>query len=159
VGILFLTKTSFASGLSINYRFAQLFWSCSIVTFSTPPSSPMAWSRLIRFLDDEHNITYGEPCIGSVAEFEENLENGNLFAAELVGSEVFALSSTGRQVHVQRILGILTADDASIIRCIGLNYMKHSEFHNFQKLSPRLLIRWSQLLKVVVHHLLIRLWS
>jgi hypothetical protein len=119
----------------------------------------MAWSRLIRFLDDEHNITYGEPCIASVAELEENLENGNLFASELVGSEVFALSATGRQVHVQRLLGILTANDVPIIRCIGLNYMKHSEFRNFQKPSSRSLMRWSQLLKEVVNHLLIRLCS
>jgi hypothetical protein len=58
----------------------------------------MAWSRLVRFLDDEHKITYGEPCIGSVAELEEKLENEDLFASELVGSEVFALSATARQV-------------------------------------------------------------
>ena len=94
----------------------------------------MAWSRLIRFLDDEHKITYGEPCITSVAEFEEKLENKDLFASELVGSDVFALSATGRQVHVQRILGSLTVDDVPIIRCIGLNYMKHSEFDRCQKL-------------------------
>jgi hypothetical protein len=94
----------------------------------------MAWSRLIRFLDDEDKITYGEPCIASVAELEEKLENEELFASELVGSEVFALSATGRQVHVQRILGTLTADDVPIIRCIGLNYMKHSEFDRCQKL-------------------------
>jgi hypothetical protein len=94
----------------------------------------MAWSRLIRFLDDEHKITYGEPCITSVAEFEEKLENKDLFASELVGSDVFALSATGRQVHVQRILGSLTVDDVPIIRCIGLNYMKHSESYNRQKL-------------------------
>jgi len=69
----------------------------------------MAWSRLIRFLDDEHKIAYEEPCIASVAELEEKLENEDLFASELVGSEVFALSVTGRQVHVQRVLLHITA--------------------------------------------------
>lgn len=94
----------------------------------------MAWSRLIRFLNDEHEIVYGEPCIASIAELEEKLGSGDLFASELVGSDVFALSATGRQVHVERILGPLTADDVPIIRCIGLNYMKHSECYNCQKL-------------------------
>jgi hypothetical protein len=93
----------------------------------------MAWSRLIRFLDDENKITYGEPCIASVAELEEKLENGDLFASVLVGSGPFALSATGKQLHVQRIVGTLTAKEVPIIRCIGLNYMKHSKFHDNQK--------------------------
>jgi len=101
----------------------------------------MAWSRLIRFLDEEHNITYGEPCITSIVEFEEKLESQALFASELVGSDVFALTASGRQVHVQRILGPLIADNVPIIRCIGLNYMKHSEFSDCQKGSSVSLTR------------------
>jgi 2-keto-4-pentenoate hydratase/2-oxohepta-3-ene-1,7-dioic acid hydratase in catechol pathway len=97
------------------------------VTLSASTFVLMAWSRLIRFVDDDNKITYGEPCFDSVSELEEKLESKDLFASELVGSDVFALSATGRQLHVQQILGPLTADDVPIIRCIGLNYMKHSE--------------------------------
>jgi hypothetical protein len=96
----------------------------------------MSWSRLIRFLDDENKITYGEPCIASVAELEEKLENGDLFASVLVGSNLSALRANGKQLHVQRILGPLTAKDVPIIRCIGLNYMKHSKSHDSQKPVP-----------------------
>lgn len=87
----------------------------------------MAWSRLIRFVADEDNVSFGEPCIERAAELVEKLELGQLHAAELVGDNPFALSATGKQLHVKRLLGILTPADVPIIRCIGLNYMKHSK--------------------------------
>jgi len=88
----------------------------------------MAWSRLIRFLDDEDKIIFGEPEIKTAADLLEKYQGKALYASELEGNSPFALSPTGRKVHVKRLLEVLTPADVPIVRCIGLNYMKHSTF-------------------------------
>ncbi|KAI9879910.1 MAG: hypothetical protein M1830_006577 [Pleopsidium flavum] len=85
----------------------------------------MAWSRLIRFLDDEDNVRFGEPIIEKAAELVKKLEQRQLHAMQLVGDNPFALSASGEQLHVKRLLGVLTPADVPIIRCIGLTYIKH----------------------------------
>jgi hypothetical protein len=88
----------------------------------------MAWSRLIRFLGDEDKIIFGEPEIGAATDLLEKYQGKVLYASELEGSSPFALSPTGRKVHVKRLLEVLTPADVPVVRCIGLNYMKHSTF-------------------------------
>lgn len=88
----------------------------------------MAWSRLIRFLDDEDKMVFGEPEIKTEAELIEKYQGKALYASEFEGNSPFALSPTGRKVLVKRLLEVLTPADVPIIRCIGLNYTKHSTF-------------------------------
>jgi hypothetical protein len=89
----------------------------------------MAWSRIIRFLNDEDKIVFGEPDIKTTTELVEKCQAKTLYASELEGNSPFALSPTGRNVHVQQLLEVLTPADVPIVRCIGLNYMKHSTFY------------------------------
>lgn len=86
----------------------------------------MAWSRLIRFLTDEDKEVFGEPDIQSAEELLVKLQNKELYATEFAGSELFDLSRSKKGVHVKQLLEILRPADVPIIRCIGLNYMKHS---------------------------------
>lgn len=94
----------------------------------------MAWSRLIRFLDDEDNITFGEPEIKTAAELLEKYQQKALYATVFAGNSPFALSAIGRKVPVKRLLEVLAPADVPIVRCIGLNYMKHSMYQNQQLL-------------------------
>jgi hypothetical protein len=103
-----------------------------IVIYSQTASNyllKMAWSRIIRFLNDEDRIVFGEPEIKTVTELVEKCQAKTLYASELEGNSPFALSPTGRKVRVQRLLEVLTPADVPIVRCIGLNYMKHSTFY------------------------------
>lgn len=52
--------------------------------------------------------------------------DGKLYAKELVGDDPFSLTAGSNRLHVKELLGILTPSDVPIIRCVGLNYMKHS---------------------------------
>lgn len=88
----------------------------------------MAWSRIIRFVNDEGKVVFGEPEIKTATELVEKCQAKALFASEFEGNSPFALSPTGRKVRVQRLLEVLTPADVPIVRCIGLNYMKHSGF-------------------------------
>lgn len=67
-------------------------------------------------------------------------QQNDLYAIELVGSDVFSLSSTGRKLPVKRLLGVLTLSDVHVVKCVGLSYMKHSKHHNCQLGRERLLI-------------------
>ncbi|KAM0418495.1 hypothetical protein ACHAPD_004854 [Fusarium lateritium] len=85
----------------------------------------MAWSRLIRFLDDQDQIHLGDAVAESAQDLTNLLEAGNLIANELVGTELFDTKPTGKTVKVKKLLGPLTPRDVPIIRCVGLNYAKH----------------------------------
>jgi len=86
----------------------------------------MSWQRLIRFQDEQGATRFGEPLIQNGEELMELFEKGELHATALEGIDPFALKTRGSKVHVKKILGILTPEDVPSIRCIGLNYMKHS---------------------------------
>jgi hypothetical protein len=89
----------------------------------------MTFSRLIRFEDVEGNKHFGEPHIKNADDLSRLLENGELFAHVLDGISPFnlSLSSQAGAVHqVKRILPVLRPADVPIIKCVGLNYIKHS---------------------------------
>ncbi|KAH6892385.1 hypothetical protein B0T10DRAFT_458099 [Thelonectria olida] len=87
--------------------------------------SPSNWSRLIRFVDDNGNETFGEPVITDDKDFEERLARNDLWAVEYKGASPVAPLARGENVHVKAIRDILKPTDVPIIKCIGLNYMKH----------------------------------
>lgn len=88
------------------------------------------WSRLIRFVDDSGNETFGEPVISDDKDFEERLARKDLWAVEYKGASPFSLTR-GEKIHVKAIRDILRPTDVPIIKCIGLNYMKHSRCFNW----------------------------
>lgn len=79
----------------------------------------MAWSRLIRFVDESGRITFGDPCIDSSKELKELLDLQELCAVRLAGVEPFSLTRTEEKVKVQKLLGVLNAGDVPIFKCIG----------------------------------------
>lgn len=87
-----------------------------------------SWSRLIRFIDEEGKTAYGEPDIESIEQLDARLQDGSLYAHELLGNDPFSLTAGSRRLRVKQLLPVLTPDDVPIIRCIGLNYVKHSAF-------------------------------
>ncbi|CAK7227923.1 hypothetical protein SBRCBS47491_006730 [Sporothrix bragantina] len=88
----------------------------------------MAWKRLIRFVDDNNVENFGDPCINSADELYEQLEAGTLYAVRYTGSTKPTGPLTeviGDRTHVKSLLDLLRPEDVPIVRCIGLNYIKH----------------------------------
>jgi hypothetical protein len=88
----------------------------------------MSWNRLIRFVDDNDQESFGEPAIESDTELTERLARNDLWAVKLEGSSLVTASTRGEKVHVKALRDLLKPSDVPIIRCIGLNYIKHSWF-------------------------------
>lgn len=86
----------------------------------------MTWTKLIRFIAHDGKATFGDAIVDDASEVPQKLEENELYAIELEGSDPFALSSTGKKLHVKTLLALLTPSDVPLIRCIGLNYTKHS---------------------------------
>ncbi|KAJ5626404.1 5-carboxymethyl-2-hydroxymuconate isomerase [Penicillium lagena] len=85
----------------------------------------MTWSMLIRFADDANKVRFGEPQITEAKELFNLLAVSELHATEYVGDSPFSLSLGTQTFRVKELLGVLEPRDVPIIRCIGLNYMKH----------------------------------
>jgi hypothetical protein len=87
----------------------------------------MAYSRLIRFRAEDSQIYFGEPEISSGDELLQKLGERALYATTVDGTNPFTLSSMpSKRVKVEEILPLLLPQDVPIVRCIGLNYIKHS---------------------------------
>lgn len=88
----------------------------------------MSWERLIRFEDTAGNTQFGEPTnLSTDASLDDLVARGILEARCLQGTSIFSLVSSAEIVKVKRILGLLSPSDVPIIKCVGLNYMKHSK--------------------------------
>ncbi|KAF5009241.1 hypothetical protein FDECE_4534 [Fusarium decemcellulare] len=87
--------------------------------------SSRSWTRLIRFVDDNGNETFGEPIIQDDKEFSDRLAKNDLWAVEYKGQSPVSDLTKGEKVHVKAIRDLLRPADVPIIRCIGLNYIKH----------------------------------
>ncbi|KAK7949362.1 uncharacterized protein PG986_010248 [Apiospora aurea] len=85
----------------------------------------MSWSRLIRFVSDDDEVNYGEPKINTASDLESLLGKGELVATEVSGSSPLDGAADGKELKVKSLLGPLTPEDVPIVRCIGLNYIKH----------------------------------
>ena len=86
----------------------------------------MSWTRLIRFIDDDGNEKFGEPCITNEQSLNDLLEQSELWAVELKGESLLSHMTRGNKVHVKAMIDLVRPSDVPIIRCIGLNYIKHS---------------------------------
>jgi hypothetical protein len=98
----------------------------------------MSWTRLIRFVDHSGRETFGEPCIDDAQDLTKLLAQDDLWAVEYQGHSPVSALVKGDKIHVKKVLDILKPSDVPIVRCIGLNYTKHS---------------WSTLLIVSAHAL------
>ncbi|KAM0431475.1 hypothetical protein ACHAPT_005453 [Fusarium lateritium] len=87
--------------------------------------SSTSWTRLIRFVDDNGNETFGEPIIQDDKEFSDRLAKNDLWAVEYKGASPVSELTKGDKVHVKAVRELLRPSDVPIIRCIGLNYIKH----------------------------------
>lgn len=93
----------------------------------------MAFDRLIKFVAADGRCLFGEPRIASAEELHKLLENGSLEAdvLDVVAEENVlnfdAARRTGEVVAVKELIGPLDPKHVPIIRCIGLNYIKHSK--------------------------------
>ena len=93
----------------------------------------VAWERMIRFVAADERLLRGEPIMPS-----PNFDLGKptvgtkLRAKIITGSDLFDTTGqtkvTDEIVDVERILGPLTQEEVPILRCIGLNYAKHSKW-------------------------------
>ncbi|KAI8933953.1 hypothetical protein NX059_008727 [Plenodomus lindquistii] len=86
----------------------------------------MSFSALIRFKNPEGKERFGEPQIQHADELLLLLANKALFAVVLNGTG--PLDITGRtdiQEQVAELLPVLQPNNVPIIKCVGLNYMKH----------------------------------
>lgn len=89
----------------------------------------MSWDRIIKFEGVDGKVAFGEPIIAvdEVFSVQELAEKGQLRAKYFEGADIFSLGATDKVVEVKSLLPCLTADDVPIVKCVGLNYMKHSK--------------------------------
>jgi hypothetical protein len=90
-----------------------------------------SWKRLVRFESTDGKTLRGEPILPS-PDFDvgSTTEETGLKAKviEVANNDIFdpATKVTDQEVTVKKLLGPVTTDEVPIIRCIGLNFIKHS---------------------------------
>jgi hypothetical protein len=89
--------------------------------------SSNTWNRLIRFVNDSGNETFGDPEIQNDKDFADRLAKNDLWAIEYKGQSPVSQLTQGERIHVKAVRELLRSSDVPIIRCIGLNYIKHSK--------------------------------
>jgi len=93
----------------------------------------VVWDRLIRFVATDGRVLYGEPILPS-PDFDlgTTTADTNLQAKVIEGTDIYdttgATKLTNEVVVVKQLLGPLSPEDVPILRCVGLNYAKHSKF-------------------------------
>lgn len=91
----------------------------------------VAWQRLIRFVATDGRVLRGDPILPHKAyDLGSVTAEDKLQAKVIVGYDIYdttgATFVSDESVTVARILGPLTAADVPVLRCVGLNYSKHS---------------------------------
>ncbi len=93
----------------------------------------VAWDRLIRFVATDGRILRGEPILPS-PDFDlgNTTAETQLKARVISGNDLYDTSGitkvTDELVTVRELLGPLAQADVPILRCVGLNYAKHSKY-------------------------------
>ena len=91
------------------------------------------WSRLIRFESTDGRLLRGEPILPS-PDFDvgSTIEATKLQAKVIEGQDIYDTTGktkvTDEIVTVKKLLGPLAQEDVPIVRCIGLNFLKHSTY-------------------------------
>lgn len=92
----------------------------------------VVWQRLIRFVATDGRTLRGEPVL-PLPDFDLGTTTAEtkLQAKVITGDDLYDTSGatkvTEEVVTVRELLGPLTKSDVPILRCVGLNYAKHSE--------------------------------
>ena len=92
----------------------------------------IAWKKLMRFQSDDGRILRGQPVSQNDAPVDLGLvtAENKIQAKVLVGEDIYDTTGithlTNETVTVAKMLGPLTPNDVPILRCVGLNYAKHS---------------------------------
>lgn len=92
----------------------------------------VVWKRLIRFVAVDGRILRGEPILPS-PDFDlgTTTPETKLQARIIVGEDIYndtgATKISDEVVTVKELLGPLAQADVPILRCVGLNYAKHSK--------------------------------
>jgi hypothetical protein len=94
----------------------------------------LVWERVIRFEAADGRILYGEPTASPDTDLGLVTSESSVTAKVIEGTDIFDTSGktkvTDEVVEVKKILGPLTPANVPVLRCIGLNYAKHSKFDN-----------------------------
>lgn len=94
----------------------------------------LPWKRLIRFRALDGRILRGEPILPADEKVDLGLTTNadQLQARVISGSDIYDVTGTtqvtGEVVTVEQILSPLAQSDIPILRCVGLNYAKHSSY-------------------------------
>ncbi|KAK0933122.1 hypothetical protein LTR48_001638 [Friedmanniomyces endolithicus] len=110
-------------------------------------SSLTQWDRLIRYVSATDGKTkYGEPIVsGDKPDIDDLAQKGGLKVKVLEGPTPIQAAPTGEEDEVKQLLGPLTPEDVSIVRCTGLNYKTHILETGFDlPANPTLFIKPSQ---------------
>ena len=91
----------------------------------------VAWERVIRFVAKDGRLLRGEPIVPSEDyDLGYASQDDNLKAKIIYGEDLYdttgATFVSDEVVTVQKVLGPLVPSDVPILRCVGLNYAKHS---------------------------------
>lgn len=105
----------------------------------------VAWKRLIRFEAIDGRTLYGEPIMPSEDyDIGNMIESDNIVAKIIKGQDIFSEAGdtyvSDEVARVKKLLGPLGPSDVPILRCVGLNYAKHSSFNFLYVLSEQLFV-------------------
>jgi hypothetical protein len=99
----------------------------------------LPWKRLIRFQSTDGRILRGEPLVGVDVDIGFITAADKVHARVLVGDDIYDRTGkttlTDELVDVKTVLGPLAQEDVPILRCVGLNYAKHSMFRKFTPIA------------------------
>ena len=93
----------------------------------------VAWDRLIRFVATDGRVLRGQPILPQ-PDFDvgQTTAATKLQAKVITGDDMYDTKGNTKVsdeiVTVEQLLGPLAQEDVPILRCVGLNYAKHSEF-------------------------------
>jgi hypothetical protein len=91
----------------------------------------VAWERFIRFVATDGRVLRGQPIL-PYPDFDlgNTTKETKLQARVIIGTDIYdttgATRVTDEVVFVKQLLGPLAPEDVPILRCVGLNYAKHS---------------------------------
>ncbi len=91
----------------------------------------VVWERLIRFVSSDGRTLHGEPVLPNPKfDLGQTTATTNLKAKVITGDDIYDTTGktkvTEEVVSVKQLLGPLAQEDVPILRCVGLNYAKHS---------------------------------
>ncbi|KAK3175527.1 hypothetical protein K4F52_010192 [Lecanicillium sp. MT-2017a] len=91
-----------------------------------PMTKSVQWDRLIRYVSrKDGRIRYGEPIVSHDDDIDQLAATNKLKVRAMEGASALSAAPTGDEDEVKELLGPLTPDEVSVIRCIGLNYKTH----------------------------------